>query len=180
MVDVYISLGSNLEPEKNIRLAVTELMHEPGIVALSNVYLTPPVKGREQPDFFNCVVRSSTTAGPHELKFSVLRSIETRLGRKRVANRYAPRIIDIDLLIYGEECLDERGLHIPDPDIRQRPFLAFCLLELNSLLSVPCANLSIAEVTTSMNRKGMKPLEKYTRELREELGIPRFTRAGYS
>ncbi|MBX8637932.1 MAG: 2-amino-4-hydroxy-6-hydroxymethyldihydropteridine diphosphokinase, partial [Thermoplasmata archaeon] len=109
MADVYLSLGSNLEPEKNIRLALGELFRNPGVIGLSTVYRTSPIKSVEQPDFYNCVARCETSVGPHELKFTILRQIEARLGRKRVANRYAPRTIDIDLIIYGEECFDERG-----------------------------------------------------------------------
>ncbi|MBX8635931.1 MAG: 2-amino-4-hydroxy-6-hydroxymethyldihydropteridine diphosphokinase [Thermoplasmata archaeon] len=171
MADVYLSLGSNLEPEKNIRLALGELFRNPGVIGLSTVYRTSPIKSVEQPDFYNCVARCETSVGPHELKFTILREIEARLGRKRVANRYAPRTIDIDLIIYGEECFDERGLHIPDPDIRHRPFLAFCLQELNDRLSVPCAHLNIWEITTTISRKGMKPLDRYTTELREEFKL---------
>ncbi len=172
MADVYLSLGSNLEPEKNIRSALRELLRSPGIAELSTVYLTSPVRGMNQPDFYNCVVRCNTAIEPRELKFAVLREIETRLGRRRASGRYAPRTIDIDLVIYGEDCINQRRLHVPDPDIRHRPFLVFCLLELNGELSVPCANLSIADIASTMNKKGMKPLERYTAELREELGLP--------
>ncbi len=169
MTDVYLSLGSNLEPEKNIRLALLQLSREIGPLELSTVYITSPVKDLKQPDFYNCVARCNTSFSPHKLKFSLLRDIESSLGRKRAGDRFAARTIDIDLIIYGKQCIEARGLYIPDPDIRQRPFLALCLLELNSDLAVPCAKLRIAEVAATMSRDGMQPLHNYTRELRREL-----------
>jgi 2-amino-4-hydroxy-6-hydroxymethyldihydropteridine diphosphokinase len=84
----------------------------------------------EQPPFLNGVWQIETDSDARLLKFAVLRGIEDKLGRVRTAGRYAPRTLDLDLLVYGSAAINEPDLRVPDPDIRSRPFLALPLLEL--------------------------------------------------
>ena len=75
------------------------------ITAISNFYKTSPVGGRNQPDFINGVVKIQTDRSPRQLKFDILRKIEEKLGRVRSEDKYAPRTIDLDMILYGEDSI---------------------------------------------------------------------------
>lgn len=167
MTDVYLSLGSNIDPETNIIRAVIELKKSLRIRKISTVYLTAALSGQSQPDFYNCVLLAETDSSPRELKYGLLRKIESLLGRKRVGDRYAPRTIDIDILIFGTDEMDEEGIEIPDPDIFSRPFLARGLLELSPGLILPGGNTALAEVAEELDNASMKPLENFTERVRK-------------
>ena len=103
--DVYLLLGSNIQPEKNIRAALGRLRNQVSIKAISPVWETPAV-GSVGPDFLNLVVYISTQFSQEDLKYQVLRKLETRLGRVRSADKNAPRPIDLDILIYDNHSLE--------------------------------------------------------------------------
>jgi dihydroneopterin aldolase/2-amino-4-hydroxy-6-hydroxymethyldihydropteridine diphosphokinase len=130
MTLVYIGLGSNVSPEANIPRALELLAKEVRLGALSTFYRTLPVGPAGQPSFVNGVAQVRTDLPPRPLKFEVLRGIEARLGRRRGPDKYAPRTIDLDILLYGDMIVKEPDLVLPDPDLRTRPFLAAALLEL--------------------------------------------------
>ncbi|MCL4346492.1 MAG: 2-amino-4-hydroxy-6-hydroxymethyldihydropteridine diphosphokinase [Candidatus Thermoplasmatota archaeon] len=167
MTDVYLSLGSNVEPELNIVKALEELNKILEIKKVSNAYRTKPVDGPPQPDYCNLVVLAETDIDPGELKFSYLREIERKLGRSRSADRYGPRTIDIDIIIYGDSCIDSDEMRIPDPDIYTRSFLVLCLYELSPELKVPCASLDIGKLVTRIDRKGLVKLPALSHEIRK-------------
>ncbi|MCL5254479.1 MAG: 2-amino-4-hydroxy-6-hydroxymethyldihydropteridine diphosphokinase [Candidatus Thermoplasmatota archaeon] len=169
MADIYVALGSNIEPETNIVLAIRNLMKVFRLHSISTVYRTGPLRNMEQPDYYNLVLRGSSHLRPHELKFSHFRRIETSLGRVRTADKFESRTIDIDLLIYGQECIETGDLLIPDPDIWERPFLAASIYELNPALEIACASLDIKYLARKMSRRGMTPLPVFTRKLRQFL-----------
>ncbi|MCX5795294.1 MAG: 2-amino-4-hydroxy-6-hydroxymethyldihydropteridine diphosphokinase [Elusimicrobia bacterium] len=130
MTQAYIGLGSNMEPEASIPKALELLARQVRLEGLSTFRRTAPVGPAGQPEFVNGVARVSTDLPPRSLKFEVLRGIEAALGRRRGPDQYAPRTIDLDLLLYGDLVSDEPDLVLPDPDLRTRPFLAAALLEL--------------------------------------------------
>ncbi len=167
MVEVYISLGSNINPEKNILEALRLLSDYIQILAVSTVYRTEPIGARLQPEFYNCVIKAETDMRPHALKSRVLRKIEERLGRKRESDKYAPRTIDLDILIYGRLCTSTPDLQIPDPDITTRPFLALALHELNPTLILPKSEIAIAEAVDRLKNQKMNPLTEYTNTVKE-------------
>jgi 2-amino-4-hydroxy-6-hydroxymethyldihydropteridine diphosphokinase len=169
MADIYVALGSNIEPETNIFFAVAELMTVFSLHSVSTVYRTAPLRNMEQPDYYNLVLRGRSHLAPRELKFSHFRRIETSLGRVRTADKFESRTIDIDLVLYGQECIETDDLRIPDPDIRERPFLAHCIYELNPALEVSCASLNMESLARTMPRKGMTPLPAFTEKLRQFL-----------
>jgi 7,8-dihydro-6-hydroxymethylpterin-pyrophosphokinase len=103
------------------------------------------------------------------LKGEVLRPIEEALGRRRTADRNAPRPIDLDVLVHGGEVLEEEGLRLPDPDVRVRPFVAFPLWELAPDLVLPGDGVRLADVIAGLSREGMEPLGELTRLLRAEV-----------
>ena len=133
MPTAYIGLGSNLgDREASIRAAVAAL---PGVVAVSSLRETDPVGKTDQPRFLNGVAALETELSAREL-LDVLLSVEHGLGRER-RERWGPRTIDLDLLLYGDEVLDETGLKVPHPRLHERRFALEPLAELDPELVVP-------------------------------------------
>jgi 7,8-dihydro-6-hydroxymethylpterin-pyrophosphokinase len=100
----------------------------------------------------------------------VLRHIEDSLGRTRKNDKFAPRTIDLDLILYDDITIEGEELTLPDPDILQRPFLAISLYELAPDLVLPGSGACIADITAGILQQTMKPLESYTNMLRREIG----------
>ncbi len=169
MTRAFIGLGSNIDPAGNVRSAVLALDRVAHPVRISTVYLTEALGDPTQPPYYNCVAAIATAMPPREIKFGLLRGIEDSLGRVRTADRYAPRTIDLDLIVYGELMLDEDGLRLPDPDILKRAFLALPLFELAPELMLAGYDVGIGEIAAGMQDTGMQPLEDYTSRLRDEL-----------
>lgn len=169
MTRAFIGIGSNIEPAENVRAAIRGLARQTRLVAISTVYLTEAVGRTEQPPYYNCVVEIETEAPPADIKFGLLRGIENKLGRQRTADKYAPRTIDLDLIVYGDLTLDAEGIKLPDPEILERPFLAIPLSELAPDLVLAGYGLRIGEVAAKLPPDGMQPLPDYTKSLREEL-----------
>jgi 2-amino-4-hydroxy-6-hydroxymethyldihydropteridine diphosphokinase len=129
----YVGLGANLgDREGTIRAAVAEM---PGVVAVSTLRETDPVGITDQPRFLNGVAALETELKPREL-LDVLLAVERRLGRER-GQRWGPRTIDLDLLLYGDEVIDETGLTIPHPRLHERRFVLEPLADLAPELVVP-------------------------------------------
>jgi 2-amino-4-hydroxy-6-hydroxymethyldihydropteridine diphosphokinase len=136
----YIGLGANLgEREATIRRAVGEL-DDGGttrVLAVSALRETDPVGIEDQPKFLNGVAAVATTASPREL-LALLLDVERRLGRDRSSSqRWGPREIDLDLLVYGDAVIDEDGLRVPHPRIEERRFVLEPLAELDPELEIP-------------------------------------------
>jgi 2-amino-4-hydroxy-6-hydroxymethyldihydropteridine diphosphokinase len=126
---VYLSLGSNLgDRSANLRAAI-ERLGEAGVVkAVSGFYETEPVELRDQPWFLNCVVALETSDSPEALLQRAL-AIEQEMGRLRMKDK-GPRSIDIDILLFGDRVVEERGLKIPHPAMQQRRFVLEPLAEI--------------------------------------------------
>jgi 2-amino-4-hydroxy-6-hydroxymethyldihydropteridine diphosphokinase len=125
----FISLGSNIEPERYLPLAVNRLKALGNVVAVSRVYQNPAVGDSPQPDFLNAAVLLETDLSLVDLR-RCLRVIEDSLGRVRTEDKYAPRTIDLDLCLYGNTFSETREQTLPDPDILTRAHLAVPLAEL--------------------------------------------------
>ena len=139
MPRAYVGLGANLgDREATIRRAVELLAGEDGIEVLSVSRLreTDPVGLEEQPRFLNGAAVLETTVGPRALLQTLLR-VERELGRVRDGVRFGPRTIDLDLLLYGEEVVDEPGLTVPHPRLHERRFALEPLEELDPRLELP-------------------------------------------
>jgi 2-amino-4-hydroxy-6-hydroxymethyldihydropteridine diphosphokinase len=162
-------MGSNIDPERNLREAVRQLSTAVRVLDLSTVHQTDPIGRPEQPSYYNCVAAIETPLSPQELRLTVLQPIENRLGRVRSLDPYDARTIDLDLILYGELVLHETGFDLPDPDILVRPFLASGLHELAPDLVLPGSSLPIATVADRLKHPAMKPLEAYTAFLKGEL-----------
>jgi 2-amino-4-hydroxy-6-hydroxymethyldihydropteridine diphosphokinase len=108
------------------------------VLAVSDVRETDPVGPVEQPRFLNAAALLSTTLGPRELLDALL-AVERDLGRTRDGPRWGPRTIDLDLLLYGDDEIDEPGLTVPHPELAERLFVLQPLHDLDPALSVPGA-----------------------------------------
>ncbi len=166
MRGIFVGAGSNIEPEENIKKALSLLMEDVAITQISTFYRTEPLGRKEQPFFYNGVIEIDTDMPPQKLKEDVLHGIETRLKRKRGHDADSPRTIDLDLIIYGGLVVNRPGLVLPDPDIIERPFLAVPLLELSPDLVIPGVNLRIRDAAQRFLSPEMEPLHDLTRVLR--------------
>ena len=165
MTVAFLSLGSNIEPEKNILEAVKLLSRHVKILKASTVYLTEPLLRKSQPNYYNCVIQIETDIEPHKLKSDVLRAIEKELGRKRTEDKYASRTIDIDIILYGNQVVSTKELTLPDPDIRTRAFLAIPLAEIEPDLVLPIENKPIREVADRFKKCKIMELKSFTETL---------------
>jgi 2-amino-4-hydroxy-6-hydroxymethyldihydropteridine diphosphokinase len=135
----YVGLGANLGDRENaLRAAVDVLGDVDGIevVAVSELRETEPVGVGEQPLFLNGAAAVETTLPARELLDRLL-VVEQRFGRVRVAGEHGPRTLDLDLLLYGDEEIDEPGLTVPHPHLHKRRFVLEPLAELAPGLVVP-------------------------------------------
>ena len=168
MVRAFVGMGSNVDPAENVRKALRLLSQEMSVNAVSTVYETEPEGRQEQARYYNCVVEIEAVAEPADLK-RTLRKIEEQLGRVRTADKYAPRVIDLDLLVYDEISMESPGLRLPDPDIATRPYLAAGLAELAPSLALPGIRTTPLELSKRLPAKGMRALRKYSEALRREV-----------
>src|SRR5690606_33496684 len=143
----FIALGSNIDPERNLPLAVERLSSLGRIDAVSSVYESPPADGSSQPAYLNAAVLLSTRLSAQRLCREALPAIEADLGRVRdPADRNAPRTIDLDLALYNERVLSINHRRVPDPEIAVRAFLAVPLAELCPDYVVPATECTLEQL----------------------------------
>lgn len=140
MTRAYVGLGSNLgDRERTIHGALESLRAEPGlrVVAVSTLIDTEPIGPVDQPRFLNGVAELETTLAARDL-LGVLLAVERRFGRRRDGvPPQGPRTLDLDLLLYGEDEIDEPGLRVPHPRLHERRFALEPLTEVAPGLEVP-------------------------------------------
>jgi 2-amino-4-hydroxy-6-hydroxymethyldihydropteridine diphosphokinase len=135
----YIGIGSNLgDPERQVRVAIDALRRLPRTAfgRASRLYRTAPWGRAGQPAFVNAAVAVSTALSPRELLDALL-AIERAQGRLRDGERWGPRVIDLDILVYGDSSIDEPGLHVPHPRLAERAFALLPLADLAPDLEIP-------------------------------------------
>ncbi|HHW60539.1 MAG TPA: 2-amino-4-hydroxy-6-hydroxymethyldihydropteridine diphosphokinase [Syntrophomonadaceae bacterium] len=134
----YIALGSNVgEKEENLAQAQKHIamIADTKITRTSSIYQTVPWGKTDQDDFLNQVIEIETEFSPLQL-LSVLLNIEINMGRQR-KEKWGPRIIDLDILLYGEQTVDEPELKVPHPYLCERLFVLIPLLEINPDIVLP-------------------------------------------
>jgi len=146
MEEAYLLLGSNLgDSKKYIHDALDFINERVGTVTgLSSLYQTASWGNEDQPDFINQVVSVKTKLNPQQLLENIL-VIETKLGRER-GDKWGSRTIDIDLLFYGTEVINEDNLIVPHPFLHQRRFTLMPLVELNPGLVHPVFKQTIKQL----------------------------------
>lgn len=135
----YVALGSNLDdPVDHLRRALTDLdtIDQTRVIRASHLYRNPPLGPQDQPDFVNAVAFLETGLGPQPLLEEVL-SIERAHGRVRGAERWGPRTLDIDILLFDDLVIDQAQLRVPHPALTERSFVLYPLLEIAPDLVIP-------------------------------------------
>ena len=158
----FIGLGSNLgERESMIRQALEALsgLPETELVRASSLYDTEPVGDVDQPNFLNAVAQLETDLPASQLLWN-LQLIEKRLGRERT-RRWGPRVIDLDLLLYGDETIEEENLRVPHPELTRRAFVLVPLVELEPLLVHPGTGETMLSHLSKLGAR--PPLKRGTR-----------------
>src|SRR5437879_11656256 len=142
----YLSLGSNVgSREQNVRSAIDGLPHGGvAITRVSSLYETEPVDLKEQPWFLNCVAEAETHFDAFML-LRALREIETKMGSKKLVAK-GPRLIDIDILLYGTETIDTPELQVPHPRMHLRRFVLVPLAEIAPGAVHPILKLTVAQM----------------------------------
>ncbi|HXN53107.1 MAG TPA: 2-amino-4-hydroxy-6-hydroxymethyldihydropteridine diphosphokinase [Candidatus Acidoferrum sp.] len=142
----YLSLGSNLgDRAKNLQDAIAALAKAGAqVVRVSSMYETEPVDYLDQPWFLNCAVEAETELGPLEL-LQALRAVEAQMGSKKLVAK-GPRLIDMDILLYGNEVIDTPELQVPHPRLHLRRFVLEPLAEIAPQLRHPVSSLSVSQM----------------------------------
>ena len=159
---IFLGIGSNLsDRENNLNEAVAKIEAYIGkVVSSSSVYETEPWGFQTDNEFLNLVVKVETNLTPYGLMGRIL-MIESMLGRLRGEKQYSSRLIDIDILLYGDLIISENSLKIPHPFMHERKFVLVPLCEIEPELIHPVINKSITSLLCSCNDKlDVKKLEK--------------------
>jgi len=139
MVIAYIGLGSNLsEPIKQVQLAIAEIKDIPHsqIVNVSSLYLSKPMGPQDQDDYINAVLALKTSLSAVEL-LNTLQTIENKAGRVRKENRWGARILDLDIILFGNEVIRTDRLTIPHYGMYEREFVLLPLADISPELTLP-------------------------------------------
>lgn len=154
MAKIYISIGSNIDAEKNIRIAIHALQDHYGKLILSSVYESEAV-GFDGDNFLNLVAAVKTEEDVYTVVAS-LRKIEDENGRVRSGPRFSPRTVDLDLLLYDDLILHEEGLDIPRDEITKNAFVLLPLDEIASQLIHPVSGKTMCDHWLNFDKESQK------------------------
>jgi len=137
--EIYLGLGGNLgNPPATFHQALKQLEAFAKVIKVSKLYKSKPYGFADQPDFYNAAAQLASELSPLDL-LTQLQEVERQLGKKVVCEN-GPRVIDLDLLVYGKEVIDLPGLTLPHPGILERDFVLKPLTDLNPMLTHPAWN----------------------------------------
>jgi 2-amino-4-hydroxy-6-hydroxymethyldihydropteridine diphosphokinase len=159
MIEVYIGLGSNLLlPEKQIHDACKSLasLADTVLIKCSSLYKSLPMGPQDQPDYVNAVALIATELSPESL-LQQTQLIENQQGRIRNGNRWGPRTLDLDMLLYGKQQITKEHLTVPHSGMKQREFVLYPLFEIAPDLILPCGE-KLAELILSCHLNGLQKM----------------------
>jgi 2-amino-4-hydroxy-6-hydroxymethyldihydropteridine diphosphokinase len=154
VTDAYLAFGANLgDRERNIATALCAIEAFATVEAVSSLYETDPVPPG-QPPYLNAACRITTELPPAEL-LTRIKNVERAIGR-RGGERWGPRPIDIDLLLYGEEVIDEAGLRVPHEGLAERAFVLAPLAEIAGDVTPPATAKKVRQLADETDRSGVR------------------------
>lgn len=162
MTIAYLGLGSNLNnPVQQVSRAVSSLKNTDGIIVckVSRFYRSSPLGPQNQPDFINAVAEIESALSPTELLFA-LQALERAQGRVRSRQRWGPRQIDLDILLFGSEVILRSDLQIPHPGLSKREFMVYPLAEIAPDLKLP-SGVMIADIRKQCPLRLMTILKEF-------------------
>jgi len=160
MTRVYLGIGSNLQqPIHQVQQAITSLasLPESQFIARSRLYRSAPMGPQDQPEYINSVAVLDTNLTAFNL-LRLLQGIEQAQGRTRDGIHWGPRTLDLDLLLFGEECINQPELQVPHPGLHERNFVLYPLYEVAPDLVIPGWG-SLAGLLAQCPANGLEPLE---------------------
>lgn len=158
---VYIGLGANLaDPQVQLKNAVQMIAKIPDseVVCLSSFYGSKPMGPQDQPDYINAVCAIETSLPPLSL-LDALQLIELNAGRVRKTQRWGARTLDLDILLYGHQTMNNERLTVPHYGLKEREFVLYPLTEIAPELILPCGS-SVKELTKKIAANGITVIEK--------------------
>lgn len=156
MITAYIAIGSNLsDPVAQAQKAIEALRHHPHIelTACSSLYSSTPMGPQDQPDYINAVAQIQTQLSPLEL-LDCTQAIELEQGRVRKEERWGPRSLDLDILLYGDQIIDSPRLTVPHYGMKVREFVIYPLFEIAPNLSLPDGT-ELESLLKTVDRNGL-------------------------
>ncbi|XQW85510.1 2-amino-4-hydroxy-6-hydroxymethyldihydropteridine diphosphokinase [Thalassotalea piscium] len=157
MTVAYIGIGSNLaDPKQQIHSALTHLeqIDKSQLLSVSSLYYSRPMGPQDQPDYMNAVAAIETSLSPIEL-LDCLQTIETNAGRERKGNRWGARILDLDILLFGQQCIENERLTIPHYGLHLREFVLIPLVEIAPQLRLPNGD-ALSMLASNIDINGLK------------------------
>lgn len=160
---VFVALGSNLDhPVMHVQRALRDIdeLPETALAQVSTLVETNPVGGREQPQFVNAVARIETLLSPHDF-LARLHAIEAQHGRHRnsiAEEKNGPRTLDLDILMFNDAQINERGLTVPHPRMHERAFVLVPLVEIAPEVKIPGKGVA-KELLAMLDTAGVRPLK---------------------
>lgn len=160
-IRAYVGLGGNVgDVEETMMEALMAIdgLPQTSIRAQSRLYRSPPWGRTDQDDFINAVVELRTRLAPRVL-LDYLLEVESRFGRVRgEGDKWGPRTLDLDLLVFGEEILDLPGMHVPHPHLHERAFVLVPLAEIANMLQIPGRG-QVGELLASIDSAGIEAID---------------------
>ncbi|MFT2089665.1 2-amino-4-hydroxy-6-hydroxymethyldihydropteridine diphosphokinase [Paraglaciecola sp. 2405UD69-4] len=159
MIPVYIGLGSNLaEPLRQLQSAVTALKGLPDsrLLQVSSFYGSQPMGPQEQPDYVNSVALIETMLLP-EVLLDHTQSIENDQGRQRTGERWGPRTLDVDILLYGQQIISTERLVVPHYGMQQREFVLYPMFEISPDLVLPDGK-ALKDIVALVPKNGLRKI----------------------